>query len=234
MTQADAAQPEPAWRNLSAVERAMARRMQRAADVPIATSHVHVHMDDAFALVRQLREVYPSLTLSTLIVAAVADGLREHPAVAAVVDLENMRAHLPDDPGIGLAVNSPRGLVVPVIHHATQATFAELVPAVDRVITRARDGDRDPSQFQGGHFSITNIAASGIHGGMPIMNIPEIAILGVATAREVPIVRNGSVEVGKVSQFTIALDHRALDGMTAAAFLTHVCSLIEQPTELVA
>lgn len=225
-------EPEPEWRDFTAVERAMARRMQRAADVPIATSHVLLDVEPALALVKELRAEHPELTFTTLVVAAVAKGLVQHPDVAAVVDYEQMRRYLPEDPGIGVAVDSPRGLVVPVVPGATRASFGGIVSEVKRVVERARSGDRSMDQFTGGHFSITNIAAGGVHGGVPIMNVPQIAILGVGTARETPVVRDGEIVVGRVAQFTIALDHRALDGMTAAAFLTTVCDLLAEPRQL--
>lgn len=220
------------WKNFTTVERAMARRMQLAADVPIATEHVLVDVDAALALVKDVRPELPDLTFTTLLVAAVARGLAAYPDIAAVVDLDKMRRHIPADPGIGVAVDSPRGLVVVVVRDAIGKKLADLTTSVKAVVDRGRAGDRDPELYRGGHFSISNIAVGGVHGGQPIPNVPQIAILGVGSARETPVVRGGEIVVGRVAQFTMALDHRALDGMTAAAFLTHVAALIVNPHEL--
>ena len=215
------------WEPLSPVERAMARRMSEAV-VPLAAQFVDVRVDAAMARVAAMRDDSLPATFNAVVVHAVLVALREHPRVAAEIDYVGRRRRLTDDPGIGIAVDSPRGLVVPVFR-SRSAEIAEIVIELDTLITAVRSRAADPELFRGANFTISNIGGLGIHGGFPTPNPPQPAILGVASAREVPVVEGGQIVVGTVSSFTLALDHRALDGITAARFLRRVVELVEAP-----
>lgn len=215
------------WEELSAVDRAMARQMQRAAEIPLATLDVQVAVDAALGVVERLRPTHPELTFTAVLVAAVGRALRLHPKLASVVDLEARRRFIPAETGVGVAVHTDRGLVVPVVPGASVRPLGELAAALAEVISVVRSGRPDPAVFAGGHFTVTNIAAGGIDGGTPMVNPPQSAILGVGTARDIPVVRDGAVTVQRSCRLTLSLDHRALDGMTAAAFLTEVRAGLE-------
>lgn len=230
----DATAEEGTWQELSAVDRAMSRRMQVAAQVPLATLDVAVEVDAALALVADTRAELPGVTFTALVLTAVGHALRDHPAVASVVDHEERTRFVPASPGIGVAVHTERGLVVPVIRGAVGAPLADVTTSFADAVAVVRGGRPDPSVFSGGHFTVTNIAGGGIDGGTPMVNPPQSAILGLGTAKPTPVVRGDRIEVARVSRFTLSLDHRALDGMTAAAFLTDVRSRIEAPAGLLA
>ena len=119
--------------------------------------------------------------------------------------------------------------MVPVFR-SRRAELAEIVIELDTLVTAVRSRAADPELFRGANFTISNIGGLGIHGGFPTPNPPQPAILGVASAREMPVVEDGQIVVGTVSSFTLALDHRALDGITAARFLRRVVELVEAPS----
>ena len=222
------------WHELSAVDRAMSRRMQVAAQIPLATLDVAVEVDAALAMVAEARSELPDATFTSVVLTAVGRALREHPTVASVVDHEARKRFVPRSPGVGVAVQTGRGLVVPVLRDVISATFAQITASLVTAVATVRGGRPDPSVFAGGHFTITNIAGGGIDGGTPMVNPPQSAILGLGTGKRTPIVRDDGIEVARVARFTLSLDHRALDGMTAAAFLTDVKARIEAPEGLLA
>lgn len=216
------------WEPLSPVERAMARRMSEAI-APLAAQFVDVRVDAALEQVSSMRADGLPATFNAVVVHAVLVALREHPRVAAELDYSGFRRRLTDDPGVGIAVDSPRGLVVPVFR-STSGELTEIVTELDTLVTAVRSGAANPELFRGANFTISNIGGLGIHGGFPTPNPPQPAILGVASAREVPVVENGQIEVRTVSSFTLALDHRALDGITAARFFRRVVDIVESPS----
>lgn len=228
MTSAD----EREWRSLTGVERAMARRMAAAADIPLASLDLQADVTHLLGHVQGLRRLYPKITVTTVLVAAVAGALQDQPMLASVIDYDEMRRHVPSEPGIGVAVDSERGLVVPVIRNVASVSSGALVEEVASTLERARSGDRDPELYSGGHFTITNMAQAGVHGGRPIVNVPQVAILGVGTAQERPVVQDGEIRVGRVCELTLSLDHRALDGMTGSRFLVAVAQSLEDPASL--
>jgi pyruvate dehydrogenase E2 component (dihydrolipoamide acetyltransferase) len=215
------------WEALNPMERAMAARMAEAV-VPMAAQFVDVRVDAALDQVRAMQAEGLPATFNAVVVHAVMAGLREHPAVAAEIDYAGKRRRLPDVPGIGIAVVSPRGLVVPAFS-STSTSLRDVVVELNELVESVRNGAASPDLFRGAHFTISNIGGLGIHGGFPTPNPPQPAILGVASARQVPIVVDGQIVVGTVSSFTLALDHRALDGITAARFLRRVADLVENP-----
>jgi pyruvate/2-oxoglutarate dehydrogenase complex dihydrolipoamide acyltransferase (E2) component len=220
------------WRAFTSVERSMSNRMTRAAAVPIATSWVQADVGAALGLVKERKGGDTPISFTTLILAAVGRGLARHPELAAQVDYEEKRLRLPETVNVGVAVASDRGLIVPVVRDVVDTPFEELAARLKDVIEQARGGSKDKELFTGGHFTVTNIALGGSEGGSPIMNLPQIAILGVGSAREAPVVVDGEVRVSKLSQLTVALDHRILDGITVAHFLTAVRDSLQDPSSL--
>jgi pyruvate/2-oxoglutarate dehydrogenase complex dihydrolipoamide acyltransferase (E2) component len=222
------------WRPFSSVERAMANKMTRAASIPIATEWMEVDVADAFELEATSRRLGLEATFTGLVLAAVARGLTDFPLLAAEVDYDQKRLRIPDATDIGIAVASDRGLIVPIVRDVVGKPFEVLLSEMRLAIARARSGDRDPALFAGGHFTITNIATGGVHGGSPMPIVPQIAILGVGGARRVPVVRGDVVCISLVVQMTVALDHRILDGITVARFLAAVGNALEHPDTLIA
>jgi 2-oxoisovalerate dehydrogenase E2 component (dihydrolipoyl transacylase) len=220
------------WAPFSSVDRAMARRMERTAQVPVATEFTHVDVTAAMAEVERLRAEGVPATFTAIVLAATARGLAAHPEVAADVDYENWRKRVPESPGVGVAVASKRGLVVPVVGAVVDRTLAELATDLDGLVKAVREGAHDASLYAGGKFTITNIGNLPIYGGVPLPNTPQIAILGVSAAWDAPVVRDGEIVVSRLCRLTLAIDHRALDGITAARFLVAIKDFVEQPERL--
>jgi pyruvate dehydrogenase E2 component (dihydrolipoamide acetyltransferase) len=217
------------WTSFTSVERFMARRMQAVANVPLSHQWVHVDVGHCLDLVAELRQQGMRVTFNALVVCAVAKALAADPAVAAVVDYESFRRRVPDPLNVGVAVNSTRGLVVPVVRGVTTLSFAELVQATNAAVDAARDGSTDADLYSDGHITVTNLGKDGVDGGIPLPVLPQIAILGVSSARKTPVVRDDVVTIGRVARFGVSLDHRALDGVTVARFLQAVQATLEEP-----
>lgn len=220
------------WVPLSPVDRAMARRMERTAAVPVATEFTHVDVVAALALVDRLRERGTRATFTTIVLAAAARALAAYPQVAAELDYEQMARRIPPSPNVGVAVASDRGLIVPVVRGVVGPSFTELAAALDDAVQAARGGSTDNALYTGGHFTITNIGNLPIYGGTPLPNTPQIAILGISAAWDAPVVVDGEIRASKLARFTLGLDHRALDGITAARFLVMLKELVEAPDRL--
>lgn len=220
------------WAPLTGVDRAMARRMERVASVPLATEFTHVDVVRAMAFVQALRERGVRATFNTLVVAACARGLAAHPQMAAELDYEAMARRIPASPDVGLAVASERGLVLPVVRQVVGKPFAALADEVADAVEAARGGSRDAALYAGGHFSITNIGNLPIYGGVPLPNTPQIAILGVSAAWDAAVPRDGEIVATRMCRLTVGLDHRAVDGITAGRFLVAVKDAIEDPESL--
>jgi pyruvate/2-oxoglutarate dehydrogenase complex dihydrolipoamide acyltransferase (E2) component len=220
------------WAPFSSVDRAMARRMERTAQVPVATEFTHVDVVAAMAEVERLRGMDVPATFTAMVLAATARALAAHPEVAAEVDYENWRKRIPDSPGVGVAVASNRGLVVPVVREVVDRALTELAIELDGIVRAVREGAHEASLYAGGHFTITNIGSLPIYGGVPLPNTPQIAILGVSAAWDAPVVRGGEIVASRLCRLTLAIDHRALDGITAARFLVAIKELVEAPERL--
>ncbi|MCL6550670.1 MAG: pyruvate dehydrogenase complex dihydrolipoamide acetyltransferase [Acidothermus cellulolyticus] len=167
------------------------------------------------------------ISLNDLIVKVAAAALRKHPEVnvsyAGEKLLQHKRIH------IGVAVAIPDGLIVPVIRDADTLGIREISQRTRDLATRARQGKLKPDDIGGSTFTISNLGMFGVDQFTAVINPPEAAILAVGAVREVPVVRDGQLAVGKVMTITLSIDHRALDGATAAGFLADLVTLLENP-----
>jgi pyruvate dehydrogenase E2 component (dihydrolipoamide acetyltransferase) len=130
---------------------------------------------------------------------------------------------------LGFAAQTGRGLVVPVLPDAQACTLGQLSAALDDRTRRARDGQLGPGELTGGTFTINNYGVFGVDGSAAIINHPEVAILGIGRIIERPWVRGGQVVARRVTQLTLAFDHRVCDGGTAGGFLRFVADCVESP-----
>jgi pyruvate dehydrogenase E2 component (dihydrolipoamide acetyltransferase) len=130
---------------------------------------------------------------------------------------------------VGVAVDTDRGLLVPVVRDADGMTIAEIAAALRELTERARSGKSLPDDLTGGTFTITNLGMYGIDAFTPIINPPECAILGVGRLREIPVVHQGTMCVRPAMVLSLTFDHRLVDGAPAARFLQRISQLIEQP-----
>lgn len=145
---------------------------------------------------------------------------------------EQNELHFHEDVHIGLAVAVKDGLMVPVISHANQKGLKQLTKEAKEIGRNARDQKLLPDQLKGSTFTISNLGMYAIDTFTPIINQPEVAILGVGRIQEKPVVIDGEIQVRPMMGVSLSFDHRVVDGAPAAAFLTDLKKVLEQPFEL--
>ncbi|GAB5416762.1 MAG: 2-oxoglutarate dehydrogenase complex dihydrolipoyllysine-residue succinyltransferase [Crocinitomicaceae bacterium] len=162
---------------------------------------------------------------------AVTEALNLFPAVNAQIDGKEMILH--DYADIGIAVSSPKGLMVPVVRNAEQMTLAEIEREIKRLAIKARDGKITPDEMTGGTFTITN---GGVFGSMlstPIINPPQSAILGMHNIVQRPVAIDGKVEIRPIMYVALSYDHRIIDGKESVSFLVKVKEMLENPERMI-
>jgi len=162
---------------------------------------------------------------------AVTEALNLYPAVNAQINDKEVIFH--DYADIGIAVSSPKGLMVPVVRNAEQMTLAEIEREIKRLAIKARDGKITPDEMTGGTFTITN---GGVFGSMlstPIINPPQSAILGMHNIVERPVAINGKVEIRPIMYVALSYDHRIIDGKESVSFLVKVKEMLENPERMI-
>jgi pyruvate dehydrogenase E2 component (dihydrolipoamide acetyltransferase) len=169
------------------------------------------------------------LTILPFIIKAVVAGLKEHPYLNASLDDENEEIVLKKYFNIGVATDTPEGLMVPVVKNAGDKSILHLAEELLQLSEKARNRKIDLADLKGGTFTITNYGAVGGMYGTPIINHPEVAILGVGRMKEMPVVRDGKVEIRKILFISLSFDHRVVDGAEAARFLNTVIARLEDP-----
>jgi len=234
---APAAQPSPAagggrLATLNRLRRITAERMaQSARTVARVTLFAEIDFAEALRFRAQLlpefeRRYGARLTYDTLVARACALALVEHPAVNAHWTDEGPR--LFEQVDVGVAIALPDGLVVPVVRDVARRPLWDVARSVNDVVARAQEGRLGPHDY-GGTFTITNLGLYGVEGFTPIVNPPEVAILGVGAVQTKPVVADGALAVGQRLTLSLAFDHRAVDGAPAAAFLARVREALEKP-----
>lgn len=162
---------------------------------------------------------------------AVTEALNLFPAVNGQIDGNEMIFHKYAD--IGIAVSSPKGLMVPVVRNAEQMSLAEIEREIKRLAIKARDGKITPDDMTGGTFTITNGGVFGSMMSTPIINPPQSAILGMHNIVERPIAVNGQVEIRPMMYLALSYDHRIIDGRESVGFLVKVKEMIENPERII-
>jgi 2-oxoglutarate dehydrogenase E2 component (dihydrolipoamide succinyltransferase) len=162
---------------------------------------------------------------------AVTEALNIFPSVNGQIDGNEVIYHKYAD--VGIAVSSPKGLMVPVVRNAEQMTLAEIEKEIKRLAIKARDGKITPDDMTGGTFTITN---GGVFGSMlstPIINPPQSAILGMHNIVERPVAINGKVEIRPIMYVALSYDHRIIDGKESVGFLVKVKEMLENPERMI-
>ena len=186
---------------------------------------VRAKYKDAFAKHHEV-----NLGFMSFFTKAVTEALKLYPAVNAQIDGNEMIFH--DYADIGIAVSSPKGLMVPVVRNAEQMSLADIEREIKRLAIKARDGKMTPEDMSGGTFTITN---GGVFGSMlstPIINPPQSAILGMHNVVERPVAINGKVEIRPIMYVALSYDHRIIDGKESVGFLVKVKEMLENPERM--
>jgi len=169
------------------------------------------------------------LTILPFIIKAVIAGLSEHPYLNATMDDENEEIILKKYYNIGMATDTPEGLMVPVVKNAGEKSILQLAQELTQLAEKARNRTIDLADLKGGTFTITNYGTLGGIYGTPIINHPEVAILGVGKIKDMPVVREDKIEIRKILHLALSFDHRVVDGGEAARFLNTVIARLEDP-----
>ena len=166
-----------------------------------------------------------SLTYLPFVARACVAGLRQFPLLNASLDGNNIIYH--NEINIGIAVALENGLIVPVIRNADERNVTGLQRAIVDLSTRARSRQLKPDEVQGGTFSITNFGSFGSVFATPIINQPQVAILGVGAVEKVPIVIDDAIAIRSMAYLALTFDHRLVDGALADQFTGKVKSVLE-------
>jgi 2-oxoglutarate dehydrogenase E2 component (dihydrolipoamide succinyltransferase) len=170
-----------------------------------------------------------SLTYLPFLVRAAAAALRHFPLLNASLDGSNIIYH--NEINIGIAVALENGLIVPVVRGADEKNVAGLQRAIVDLATRARSRQLKPDEVQGGTFSITNFGSYGSLVGTPIINQPQVAIMGVGTVEKTPVVIDDAIAIRSICLLSLSFDHRLIDGALADQFMSKVKQVLEAWSE---
>jgi len=217
------------------VRKAVAANMTRSrSEIPEATVWVDVDATALMEMRAELKKRTPHETpgLLAFIARFVTAGLKKYPALNTRFEtMEDRSQEIVGFDGInlGFAAQTDRGLVVPSVRNAHELSARELDAEIRRLTAVARDGKATPTELGSGTFTLNNYGVFGVDGSAAIINYPEVAMLGVGRIIDKPWVVNGELAVRKVTELTLAFDHRVCDGETAAGFLRYVADAIENP-----
>ena len=222
---------------LSHLRRTIAERMAlSAALVPHVTHFDRADITELDALIRRnlepARERGVTLTLTGFLLRAAALALRDHPQFNASLDAAAGELIVKRYHHLGVAVATERCLIVPVLRDVDRKPVLELARELAALAQRAREGKATLDDLRGGTFTITNMGALGGTGAIPIINYPEVAILGVARAREEAVVRDGQIVARLMLPLSLTFDHRVADGADGARFAADIVRRLERPDQL--
>ena len=171
----------------------------------------------------------PKLTYLPFIMLALSKIMPEHPECNAHYDDEEGVVNRHGAVNLGIATQTERGLYVPVVKNVETMDIWRAASEMQRVAGAARDGSASLDELSGSTFTITSLGREGGLGATPIINHPEVSILGVHKAREMPVVRNGQIVVRRIMNLSSAFDHRVVDGADGAALIQHLRRMLENP-----
>ena len=211
------------------------RLLQAQQNAALLTTFNEVNLSAVNALRARYKETFEQrhgvrLGLMSFFVKAAVEALQRFPVLNASIDGEDVLYHGYYD--IGIAVSSPRGLVVPILRNADQLGMAEIEQGIADFGQKAKDGSLSYEELTGGTFSITNGGVFGSLLSTPILNPPQSAILGLHKIQERPIVENGQIVVAPMMYLALTYDHRLIDGRDAVQFLVAIKELLEDPARL--
>lgn len=169
------------------------------------------------------------LTYLPYVVKALVSTLREFPALNTSFDDETSEVIQKHYFNIGIAADTEKGLMVPVIKHADRKSVFAISDEINALATKARDGKLSVAEMKGASCSITNIGSAGGQWFTPVINHPEVAILGIGRIAEKPVIKNGEIVAAPVLALSLSFDHRMIDGATAQNALNHIKRLLSQP-----
>jgi 2-oxoglutarate dehydrogenase E2 component (dihydrolipoamide succinyltransferase) len=234
--QAESNSREKRHEKMTSLRRKLSQRLVSVKnETAMLTTFNEVDMSNVMNLRKEYKDKFKEvhgigLGFMSFFTKAVTIALQKFPAVNAMIDGEEIVSHNYCD--VGIAVSTPKGLMVPVIRNAENMSLADIEKAIAAMAAKARDGKISVDDMSGGTFTITN---GGVFGSMlstPIINPPQSAILGMHNIVERPVAVNGKVEIRPVMYVALSYDHRIIDGRESVGFLYTVKELIENPKRM--
>jgi pyruvate dehydrogenase E2 component (dihydrolipoamide acetyltransferase) len=218
---------------LNAIARTSAQRLQVAwQQVPHVTQHALADVTDLEAARQQLVEAGAKITVTALAVKAAAVALREFPHVNSSYDAAKQELILKRYVHIGVAVDTKHGLLVPVIRNADQKSVRHIAGELAELAEKARNRQLGQEHMEGGSFTISNLGGIGGTAFTPIVNYPEVAILGIARTQQQLVQREGRIETRRMLPLSLSYDHRVVNGADGARFVTRLAELLAEPMRL--
>lgn len=219
---------------MSGIRRATAEHMARCwATVPHVTQNDKADITHIEGLRkrwgRRAEEAGTKLTPTAIHVKVAASALRAFPQFNASLDIGNGEIILKKYIHIGVAVDTPRGLVVPVLRNADRKNVLEISAELNDIAARAREGKLGLEDMQGGTFTVSNLGGIGGSHFTPIVNFPEVAILGIGRASQEPVFQEGAFVARLLMPISLSYDHRLIDGADGARFIRWICDALEEP-----
>jgi 2-oxoglutarate dehydrogenase E2 component (dihydrolipoamide succinyltransferase) len=228
---------EKSKEKMSSLRRKVAERLVAVKnETAMLTTFNEVDMTEVMALRSRMKERFRehhnvNLGFMSFFTKAVTEALNHFPKVNGMIDGNEMIFH--DYADIGIAVSSPKGLMVPVVRNAEQMSLAEIEADIKRLAIKARDGKLSMDEMTGGTFTITNGGVFGSMMSTPIINPPQSAILGMHNIVERPMAVNGEVKIRPMMYLALSYDHRIIDGKESVGFLVKVKEMIENPSKII-
>ncbi len=223
---------------LTKIRKTIANQMDKSwSTVPRVVNFDDADVTELEAFRQSSKDDYASrgikLTTMPFLIKAVATALKHHPALNAVIDMENEQIIYKDYVNLGIAIDTDRGLVVPTLKNADRMSIPDVAYALSELSNRVRNNDFAVADLRGGTFTISNLGAIGGTYSTPIVNVPEVAILLVGRSRKLATVMDDdSIKPRLMMPLSLAYDHRLVDGATAARFLNDIIAYLEAPSRL--
>ena len=222
---------------MSGIRKKTASQMHLAwSTIPQVTQFDQADITDLEAMRKQLNVGLKAkgvkLTVTAILLKVLGSALKKFPNFNASIDMLNQEIVYKDYYNIGVAVDTDRGLLVPVVRDVDRHNVVELAGSLGTIAEKARDRKIRPDDLQGSCITITNLGGIGGHAFTPIVNPPEVAILGVSRASMKPMFLDEKFRARLVMPLCLSYDHRLIDGADAARFLRWVCEALENPALL--
>lgn len=229
-----AAKPIPSLKRipLSSLRRNIAKRLRYSIDTTIAVTLARdIEADHLVAARKSLsQQLGMAVPYDAYFIRVLAEALRQHPDFNRIIEKDSLVQF--DSVDIGVAVAVPNGLLAPVIRDADKATIGELAKEILRLKQEGYAGKLTADQLTGGVSTVTNLGAFDVDVFTPVLNPPQCTILGVGRIIERPVVRNGAAAIAQVCWLSLTFDHRLVDGVPAAQFLSAIAKSLTDPSEL--